>query len=177
MKKRIATTAEAKMNGNAVSAESGLQGLFVRGTNFIHYNPKDFQDTKRKSIRYRINGIVALTSFEKLVVTNIYDISLGGLSFLHGNDTDLTNSQLKMDILIFDIQSDFEYFISGVKGQLNSKELFLEKVSNVPIWRCHVEFLDLDGLQQSLLQTLCNLVRTTKVRFLSEQVPQITYDS
>lgn len=133
MNKRIARTAKSKMNGDDAPVEGGLQSLFVEGKNFIHYNPNDYQHTKQKSIRSRINGILALTSLEKLLVPNIYDISLGGLSFLHANEKDVSNSLFKMDIVIFDIQTDFEYLITGVKGWVNSKELSLEPCNRVPI--------------------------------------------
>lgn len=179
-----ATTSTSKITDKDVKSENSSQSLVADNQNLFdgedisgHYNPNDCQNTKRNSIRFRPNGIVVLTSFEKPVVTNIYDIAPGGVSFLHANERDITSSEFKMDILIFDAQTDFEYFIGQVKGRVKSRELVTDPRSNEPIWLFVVEFVDLDSLKQSFLQTFCCLERTTNVLFQSERVPKISYDS
>ncbi len=82
----------------------------------------DLHHSKRKAYRIRTNGIVALTNFAKPVVTKNYDIGPGRVSFLYANETDITESALKMDILIFDILTKFEYLINQVKGRVKSKK-------------------------------------------------------
>ena len=99
---------------------------------------------------------MALTDSGTPVVSLIYDLAQGGVSFLHGGTTEIRNDELHMDILIFDILMDFEYFINQVKGSVKGRRLVLDPKSNVPVWRYHVEFRDLDYMKINLLQSFCD---------------------
>ena len=171
------------INQKAESANN-LQSLFAyqqnlfKGEDIIKHNPSsDFPGQKRKSTRFKINGIVALTSFAKPVVTNIYDIAPDGVSFLHANAWDICNNQFKMDILIFDNHSDSEYLISQVTGRVKSRKLVTDLKSNKPVWLFGVEFVDFDSLKKKMLQTFCSRAQKPSVRLLGEYVPSISYDS
>lgn len=153
------------------------QGDTVTGDNITHYKFNDYPVSKRKLVRYMTNGIVALTSSEEPVITNIYDISPGGVAFLSRNESDVSANELKMDIVIFDSQTDFEYFILQVKGRVRSKELVTAPKSNKPIWRFGVEFLELDCLKQSLLRTFCGMERTTRVCNPSQPLAKIAFQA
>ena len=111
--------------------------------------------SKRKWKRIKTNGIVALTGIETPFVSLIYDLAQGGVSFLHA--TEIIEEELHMDILIFDILLDFEYFINQIKGSVKGRQLVLDPKSNVPVWRYHVEFCELDNVKINLLQTFCNI--------------------
>ena len=112
--------------------------------------------SKRKWKRIKTNGIVALTDAETPVVSLIYDLAQGGVSFLHGGATEIIDDELHMDILIFDILLDFEYFISQIKGSVKGHQLVMDPKSNVPVWRYHVEFCELDNMKINLLQSFCD---------------------
>ena len=116
------------------------------------------ENTRRKSIRYRVNGIVALTSLEDLVVSNIYNIASGGLSFVTVRQHDITSSEFKMDILVYNNQVEFDFFISRVKGRVKSKQLVPDMHNHSPIWRFGTEFLDLDNDHRNMLEKYCKLV-------------------
>ncbi len=122
-------------------------------------------------------GVVAVTASAYAVVTNIYDISPGGVSFLFENDSDVTACELKMDIVIYDAQTDFDYCIFHLNGLVRSKELVLAPKSNKPIWRIGVEFTDIDCLQQSLLDTFCGLERTIGVCVPSQPLSKSANES
>jgi len=122
-----------------------------------NYSAKAHQYARRKSIRFKAKGIVVLTKFEAPVVTCICDIGPGGLSFFSTNEEDVTEKEFKMDILLFEGQADFEYFIGQVKGRVKSKRLVAHTESNAPIWRFGVEFLDLDSAEPSMLKACCSL--------------------
>ncbi len=115
---------------------------------------RDGHHINRKSSRTRANGIVALTNFTKPVVTKIYDLAPGGVSFLYANETEITESALKMDILIFDILTNFEYLISQVSGNVKSKRLVTHPKSKAPTWRYSVAFVDLDSAKQNRLKVI-----------------------
>ena len=115
------------------------------------------KSTRRKSTRLRANGIVALTCFEQLVVSNIYDIAEGGVSFLQASENEISKSQFEMDILIYDGFTGFEYLISHIRGRVKWKGLVLDPEIDKPIWRFNVEFTDLDDSQRYKLQRLCSL--------------------
>ena len=116
----------------------------------------DVHHTKRKSTRIMANGIVALTNFVKPVVTKIYDIAPGGVSFLYVDEMDVAAEALEMDILIFNVQTDFEYLINQVMGRVTSKKLFTDRNSRLPTWRYGVEFVDIDSEKQNKLKMLVN---------------------
>ena len=130
----------------------------------------------RKADRFRTNGIVALTNLEKPVLSHIYDIGSGGASFLHVDEMAVDLVEFKMDILIYDSSTGFEYFIGQVNGRVVWKELVSDPENNFPVWRFNVAFFDLDSSQQSKLQILCNQQRTANVWFLDERLPKISYD-
>ncbi len=174
----------AKVTSKAAKSDKGRQSLFAyqknqfNGEDIIkHDSPGDFCRQKRKSTRFKTNGIVALTSFAKPVVTNIYDIAPGGVSFLHANAWDICHNQFKMDILIFDTHSDSEYFISQVNGRVKSRKLVTDLKSNAPVWRFSVEFIDFDSLRQTMLLTFCSRAQKPTARLLGQYVPLISYDS
>lgn len=179
--------AAAAMNPEAINKEAGsdkgLQSLFayhkslVDGDDIKQDSSSDCPGQKLKSTSCKTNGIVALTSFAKPVVANIYDIAPDGVSFLHANAWDICNNQFKMDILIFDSHSDSEYFISHVTGRVKSRELVTVLKSNTPIWRFSVEFIDFDSLNQKMLQTFCSRAQKPTVRHLGEYAPSLSYDS
>ncbi len=119
---------------------------------------KDAYDSpcQRKWTRIKTNGVVALTSLDKPVVSIIYDIAEGGLSFLHGGETDVIDDEFRMDILIFDSMIDFEYHISKVRGRVKERQRITDPKNNVPVWRYHVEFLYLNEKKSQLLQIFCD---------------------
>ncbi len=118
----------------------------------------DVHHTKRKSNRTRANGIAALTNFPKPIVTRIYDIALGGISLLCAEEMDVTEGALKMDILIFDILTNFEYLINQVTGHFKSKKLVTDPKSKTSTWRYSVEFVGLDSGRKNRLKMLFTLV-------------------
>ncbi len=61
-----------------------------------------------------------------------------------------------MDILVFDILMDFEYYFSHIKGRVKDQQLVADSRSIAPVWRYHVEFLELDKSKISFLQSFCN---------------------
>lgn len=155
--------------------DKGLQILVAYQKNLFkgedimqHNSSSDVPRQKRKSTRFNSNGIVALTSFAKPVVTNIYDIATGGVSFLHTNEWDICSNHVDMDILIFDNHSDSEYFISHVTGRVKSRKLVIDLKSNAPVWRFSVEFIDFDSLKQNMLQIFCSRTQNPTVRLLGE---------
>lgn len=113
--------------------------------------------SRRTSKRFRANGIVALPNGEKPIVARVYDIATDGMSFLHVNDQGIASSAIKMDILIFDVQSDDEFFISLIKGRVISKERITDPENKAPIWLFRVEFLDLDASHRQALKTCVRL--------------------
>ncbi len=166
------------------TCENGRHSLFAYQQNpsngdniFTHDDSSDCPLRNRKSIRFKTNGIVALTNFTKPVVTNIYDIAPDGVSFLHANACDICNNHLKMDILIFDKHSDSEYFISQVTGRVKSRKLVTDLKSNTPVWLFSVEFMDFDSSNQKILQTFCRQAQQPTARYLGEHVPSTSYDS
>lgn len=82
----------------------------------------------------------------------------GGVSFLPTNEKDITESEFNMDILIFDGETDFEHFISQVKGRVKSKQLVTHSESNVLVWRFGAEFCNFDSVRQRMLEKYCSLV-------------------
>lgn len=76
---------------------------------------------------------------------------------MHIHDRDIADSEIKMDILIFDVQSDDELLISHLEGQVKSKELVADPDSRAPIWRFSVEFRDLDVRYRQTLSTCLRL--------------------
>lgn len=140
-------------NFNATATKSPIADKAFRSPIPSDRNKK----TKRESNRLRTKGIVVVASFEIPVVTNILDIAPGGVSFLYANDLDIINSKIRMDILIFDGRTNFEYFITQVKGRVTSISSVNLPKSNEQVWRYGVEFLDLDISKKSILLTLFNL--------------------
>lgn len=178
------TSTSPKISDKDVASENILQNMVAYFQNLLsfedisyHYNPNNLQKTRRKAIRFRPNGIVALTTLEQPIVTNICDIASGGVAFWHQNERDITNSEFKMDILIFDCQTYFEYFIGQAKGRVKSKELVSDPENKTASWRFGVEFLDLDSLTESILQPFCCVVSTANAQFQSECLPKILSDT
>ncbi len=136
---------DIKSNNGLQSTVAYNQLLFDKSCRPFRFSTGDHLKKKRKSLRFRVKGIVALTNFEQPVVTNIFDIASGGVSFLHAREQDIPNKEFKMDILIFDSQTDLEYFISQIKGRIKSKDLVIDPKSKEPRWRFSVEFVDLDS--------------------------------
>ena len=134
------------------------QGTFDREKLSITCIPADQQETRRQSIRCAANGIVALTNFEKPVVTNIFDISMGGVSFWSTNGETLAGKEINMDILVYDTQANFDYLISKVKGQVRSRALVPHPVSRRLIRRFGIEFFGLDSLSSTALEKCYNMV-------------------
>ena len=48
----------------------------------------------------------------------IFDIALGGFSFLNPNDSDLPGSEIRMDILLFETKNNVELFISQARTRI-----------------------------------------------------------
>jgi hypothetical protein len=122
------------------------------------YSYNEYPNRRRKSTRFRAKGIAVVSCFEESVVTNLFDIAAGGVSFLPTREKDITQTEFNMDILIFDGEMDFEHFISRVKGRLKSKQLILHPESNVLVWRFGAEFCDFDSVRQRMLEKFCDLV-------------------
>lgn len=110
-------------------------------------------------------------------MTNIYDITVGGVSFLHTNEKKLSDSELQMDILIFDSQTNFEYFIGPINGRITSKEQVPHPKSKSLVWRYGVEFFNLDVLNRNKLATFCSPEGAKNFLALSKRLSKISYDS
>lgn len=113
---------------------------------------KHDQSCKRTSARSKANGIVALLDTDKPIVSRINNIAMGGVSFLHDEYLRLPTNEIRMDILIFDAQTDVEYFMNHVKGRIKSTECMADPQGNRPILHSSVEFLELDTFQRNILQ-------------------------
>jgi hypothetical protein len=107
---------------------------------------------KRTSTRSRANGIVALMDIDEPIISRINDIAQGGVSFLHGEPLHLPTNEIRMDILIFDVQTNVEYFMSHVKGRIKSTECIADPQGNLPILHFSVEFLELEALHRNVLK-------------------------
>jgi hypothetical protein len=153
-----------------------LTTLTAQGAGCMSSREKNHHSMKRKAKRFRTNGIVALTNLAKPVLSNIYDIGAGGVSFLHVDEMAVDKVEFTMDILIYDSLTGFEYFISQVNGRVVWRELVSDPENNFPVWRFNVAFFDLDSSQQSKLHILCNQQRTANVWFLDKRLPKISYD-
>jgi hypothetical protein len=108
--------------------------------------------SRRASTRIRAHGVVALTSLEQPIITRIFDIAPGGVSFLHPNDLDILSGEIEMDILLFDSLTNVEYFISQAKGRITSNTCISDPQSDTPVTRFGVEFLKLDLLHLDVLK-------------------------
>lgn len=155
-----------KSQNNLQSVKVCYQNFIARKENTQHCSVDHTQKNNRKSCRLKTNGIVVLTSLDRLIVMNVYDIALEGVSFLCANEKDVTDSELTMDILIYDSQVAFEHLISKVKGRVKAREMFLTPESNAPIWRLGVEFLVMDTMKRRMLQTCCSLLRNRSLASL-----------
>ena len=133
---------DIEIDNCSLSTVEHYQNFFDKGYGHFCFSADNHQKKKRKSVRFRVTGIVALTNFEQPVVTTICDIAPGGVSFFHAGEKDITNNEFKMDILIFDSQTDRECFISQIKGRIKSKNLVVDPKSKEPRWRFSIEFLD-----------------------------------
>ena len=143
------------------------QNIPDRECTYIPGTLLDIDHTKRKSIRTITNGIVALTNLAMPVVTKIYDIAPGGVSFVYFDEIDVTEGSLEMDILIFNIRTEFEYLLDQVMGRVRSKKFLADPKSRKPTWRYGVEFVDLDREKQQRLKILCNpIASASKQEFL-----------
>ncbi len=121
------------------------------------YNCNQYHGSRRKADRFKTHGIVALTSFEKPIAASIYDIALGGVSFITANEMEICRNEFRIEILIFNSLTDFEYLISQVMVRVIWKGLVFDPEIHKPIWRFNVEYIDLDSLQQRKLQGLYSL--------------------
>lgn len=182
MQNLFATSAIPQMSSKGVKSENDLQcplmycqNKFEKEDNSNHFGSNDHQNKRRKSIRFVTKGIVVLTGFEEPVVANIYDIASGGVSFVHADEKNISNVDFKMEILIYDSQTDFDYFISQISGRGKSMELISDPINNLPIWRYGVEFLDINSSQYNRLQTCYSLMSYR--RFVALQAVMINKKS
>lgn len=113
---------------------------------------------KRKLIRTRANGIVALSSLKKPLITVLYDVTPGGISFLCADPVEMTDSVFMMDILIFDSKTDFEYCITQVGGQLRFRRRVAVPNGTLSLWRYGVELIELNDFQKRLLHKGYSLI-------------------
>lgn len=118
---------------------------------------KDDEICSRSLATSKAKGIVALMVADKPIVCSIKEIAMGGVSFLHSEFMHLPTNEIRMDILIFDIQTDTEYFLDQVKGRIKSCEA--DPKSTLPILHFGVEFLELEPLQRNVLQAYLDGVR------------------
>lgn len=169
----LATSTISQMSGKGVKSEHSqqcplmyCQSQFEKEDNSNHYGSNGHQN-KRQSIRLVIKGIVVLTGFEEPVVANIYDIAPGGVSFVHADEKNITNVDFKMEILIYDSQTDFDYFIGQISGRGKSMELVSDSINSSRLWRYGVEFSDINSSQHNRLQTCYSLMSYR--RFLAQQ--------
>ncbi|TKB06361.1 PilZ domain-containing protein [Desulforhopalus sp. IMCC35007] len=170
----LASSAIPQMSGKGVKSENDLrcqlmccQDQFGRKNNRNHYGSNDHHEKRRQSIRFETKGIVVLTGFEEPVVANIYDIAPGGVSFVHADKKNINNVDLKMEILIYDSHTDFDYFIGQISGRGKFMELVSDPINKLPVWRYGVEFSDIDSPQHSRLQTCYSLMSYR--RFVAQQ--------
>jgi hypothetical protein len=112
--------------------------------------------TRRKADRLRARGIVVLADSHKGLVTNLCDIAPGGVSFLHTCAIDRSGPELRIDILIYENQSDFECFIPAITGRVRSGTMVTDRKSNKQMWRYGIEFLQMDSTANDLLLTFCS---------------------
>ena len=165
MRNVLAASATPQKNGKGVKSEHNLhcplmycQNQFEREDNSNHYSSNDHHNTRRKSIRFVTKGIVVLTGFEEPLVANIYDIAPGGVSFVHADQKNINNVDFKMEILIYDSKTDFDFFIGQISGRGKFMELVFDPINNLPIWRYGIEFVDINSPQHNRLQTCYSLM-------------------
>ena len=129
---------------------------------------RDARDSpcQRRWTRIKTTGIVALTSGEMPLVSLIYDIAEGGVSFIHAAESDTMDGQFRMDILIFDNMMNFEYYISHVRGEVQWRQQIVDPHNNIPVWRYHVQFIDLHPQKAQLLQIFCDSAGSSPTFFL-----------
>lgn len=106
---------------------------------------------RRTARRYRVSGIVALTTSGEPAVMRIYDISRDGLSFLHARDWRAADGKVEMDIVVFDVKGNSEYLMNQVNGWVRSTDLIADPERKGKIWRTRVTFQRLDLFQQDTL--------------------------
>lgn len=123
----------------------------THSSSFVSHN------MKRKSIRIRTKGIVALADFEEPLIAILYDITPDGVSFLYSNDRTLTSDKFTMNILLFDSLTNFEYCIDDVDGRVRFRRRVTAPKSTMPIWRFGVQFQNLDDNKLKLLEKGCSL--------------------
>ena len=169
-----ATSAISQTSDKAVTGENELQcplmychDQFERKNNSNPNGSNEQQNNRRQSIRFETKGIVVLTDFEEPIVANIYDIAAGGVSFVHAGEKNIRNVDFKMEILIYDSHTDFDYFIGQISGRGKFMELVSDPVNNLPSWRYGVEFSDINSAQHKRLQTCYSLMSYR--RFVAQQ--------
>lgn len=106
---------------------------------------------RRTSLRIVANGVVALMNRDSLVVARIYDIALGGFSFLRANDSDLPGSEIRMDILLFEMKNNIELFISQARCRILGKDHMYEPGIGTSVLRFRVKFLHLNPEHRDIL--------------------------
>ena len=128
---------------------------------FLDRRDDNFCFLNRQYRRIRTKGVVALSSSDRTVVSLVYDIAQGGVSFWHANDKDLVDHEFAMDIVIFNVLLDIEYHLNHIKGRVKWRSVALDPRYNIPTYRYHVQFLNLDQKNINVLRTFCHFAEIT----------------
>lgn len=113
--------------------------------------------SRRGSARLWANGVVAMTiSGDEPIISRINDIAPGGISFFHAEARVKTDSEVRMDIVIFDDERDNDCFLDEVRGLIKSVQVIRDRQSEEPIWRYSIEFIEIKKLQQNNLKAYLN---------------------
>ena len=114
---------------------------------------------RRRATRCKAHGIVVLKDFKKPLITNIYDISTRGVSFWQNNRKKLTEDTFNMDILIFDVQTGFEYLISQLEGQvIYTDKLVRHPVTDTLVRRCGLKFIHKNSASRTIVERCCSML-------------------
>jgi len=115
-------------------------------------SPENTLISRRISARVAARGVISLTNGENLVVARMYDIAMGGISFLYAEDCDLPGGEIKMDILLFETLANVELFMSQAKSRISWRKYMHDPEEGTAVLRAGVEFLDLSPLHRAALK-------------------------
>jgi hypothetical protein len=141
------------------TGECVLQVSCDRKDPAIIHSPSEQFKKRRQASRFKAHGIVVLTDFKTPLITNIYDLSTRGVSFWPINEVKLTKKEFTIDILIFDTQTGFEYFIGQLQGRVRyTKKLIRHPVTNALLRRIGLKFINFNCAHRTMLETCCSMV-------------------
>lgn len=124
---------------------------------------------RRAHSRFRTKGIVILPDFADLMVSNVHDISMGGISFLYPDGPEVLSGKIKMDIFIFDGLTGTECYLDHVPGQIKANIPLPHPISNLPLLRCCVAFLKLNLSLRENLSRYCEQAKLQLITLGEDQ--------